>query len=56
MADEIELVILTGGSTELPIINQMVGEIFPQASVSKENKFGSVGLGLAQYAESYFNI
>jgi hypothetical chaperone protein len=54
MADEIELVILTGGSTELPIINRMVGEIFPQASVSNKNKFGSVGLGLAQYAGEVF--
>ena len=47
---DIGLVILTGGSSELPIINQMVAQKIPHAAVSNDNKFGSVGLGLAYNA------
>ncbi len=47
---DIDLVILTGGSSELPIINDMVREKFPNAQISKDDKFGSVGKGLAYNA------
>ena len=53
--DQIELVILTGGSTELPIINKLVGDAFPHAELSKDDKFGSVGLGLGYYAKRAFS-
>lgn len=52
--DQIELVILTGGSTELPIINQMIAQEFPHAQIERKNKFGSVGLGLAHHAGRIF--
>ncbi len=52
--DAIGLIILTGGSSELPIINQMVANKFPAASLSNDNKFGSVGLGLAYNAGFVF--
>ena len=46
-ATDIGLVILTGGTSELPIINKMVRKTFPNADISNEDKFGSVGRGLA---------
>lgn len=49
---DIDLVILTGGSTELPIINELINEKFPHAEISNANKFGSVGLGLAYYGKN----
>jgi hypothetical chaperone protein len=52
--DDIDLVILTGGSSELPIINHIVAEKFPNAQISEDNKFGSVGLGLAYNAGQIF--
>ena len=48
---DINLVILTGGSSELPVINNMVKRKFPHAEISKDDKFGSVGKGLAHYAD-----
>ena len=47
---DINLIILTGGSSELPIINQLMRNVFPDAALSNDNKFGSVGLGLAYHA------
>lgn len=46
-ANDIQMVILTGGSTEIPLIQDTVQNIFPQAEISQENKLSSVGLGLA---------
>ncbi len=53
-ADAIELIVLTGGSSELPAINTMVGAVFPNATVSRNDKFCSVGLGLAYSAAQVF--
>lgn len=52
--DDIGLVILTGGSSEIPVINEMVGLKFPNAKLSKDDKFGSVGRGLAYNAAQLF--
>ena len=46
-AEDVGLVILTGGSTEIPLINQTVRNIFTCAAFSSGNKLSSVGLGLA---------
>jgi hypothetical chaperone protein len=43
---DIEIVILTGGSTEVPLVQQCFQEMFPSATISGENKLSSVGLGL----------
>jgi hypothetical chaperone protein len=43
---DIELVILTGGSTEVPLVQRAFKEIFPTADIADENKLSSVGLGL----------
>ena len=44
---DIQLVILTGGSTEIPLVQQQMLQSFPNAELSQENKLSSVGLGLA---------
>ena len=46
-AQDVELIILTGGSTEIPFVKQTLCSFFPNAEISDENKFSSVGLGLA---------
>ncbi len=46
-SSDVELVILTGGSTEIPAIKKLVEIYFPNAELSQENKLSSVGLGLA---------
>lgn len=43
----IELVILTGGTTEVPIVQSTFRNLFPNAVIADENKLSSVGLGLA---------
>ena len=53
-AGDIDLVILTGGSTELPVIDRLVRGLFPQAAISQGNKLDSVGLGLAYRAAALF--
>lgn len=47
MASQIETVILTGGSTEIPSLQKALCAVFPKAVLSSENKLSSVGLGLA---------
>lgn len=54
--EKIELVILTGGSTEIPVLQRSVRRIFPQALLSQENKLASVGLGLAYDSRRRFGI
>jgi hypothetical chaperone protein len=45
--DAIDLVILTGGSTEIPGIQSAFRNLFQNAKQADENKLSSVGLGLA---------
>jgi hypothetical chaperone protein len=52
--DEIDLIILTGGSTELPMIHELIAQTFPHAAISQGNKMDSVGLGLAYRAGNIF--
>jgi hypothetical chaperone protein len=51
---DIELVILTGGSTEIPLIQLAFKNLFPNAIFSDENKLSSVGLGLAYDSQKKF--
>ncbi len=53
-ADAINLVILTGGSTEVPAVQQTFRNLFPQAEIADENKLSSVGLGLAFDSKNKF--
>lgn len=45
--EAIELVILTGGSTEVNSVQAAFKTLFPHAAITEENKLSSVGLGLA---------
>jgi hypothetical chaperone protein len=51
---DIELVILTGGSTEIPLIQGLFKKLFKNAALSDENKLSSVGLGLAYDSQRKF--
>jgi hypothetical chaperone protein len=53
-ASDIQLVILTGGSTEIPKIKRAFQELFPIARIADENKLSSVGIGLAYDSERRF--
>ncbi|MBO0932909.1 Hsp70 family protein [Fibrella aquatilis] len=52
--DAIELVILTGGSTEVQAIQTEFRRLFPQAAIADDNKLSSVGLGLAYDSRNKF--
>lgn len=54
LAEKIDLIILTGGSTEIPAVKNVLCDVFPQAQISAENKLTSVGLGLAYDGYHYF--
>jgi hypothetical chaperone protein len=51
---DIDLVILTGGSTEVPLVQSAFKKLFPEASFADENKLSSVGLGLAYDSRKKF--
>ncbi|MGC3947132.1 MAG: Hsp70 family protein [Chryseolinea sp.] len=53
-AADIQLVILTGGSTEIPRVKQAFQKLFPLARIADENKLSSVGIGLAYDSERRF--
>jgi hypothetical chaperone protein len=50
----IDLVILTGGTTEVPLVQSTFRALFPNAAIADENKLSSVGLGLAYDAARKF--
>jgi len=52
--EAIELVILTGGSTEVPAVQAEFKRLFPNADIADENKLSSVGLGLAYDSQNKF--
>ncbi|CAG5017257.1 Chaperone protein DnaK [Dyadobacter sp. CECT 9275] len=54
-AGDIDLVILTGGTTEVPVVQHEFAVLFPNAKVSGENKLSSVGLGLAYDSRNKFS-
>ncbi len=45
-AGDINLVVLTGGGTGVPVVRSLVQRLLPNAKVSAENMLSSVGLGL----------
>lgn len=51
---EISLVILTGGSTEIPHLQDSITQRFAHAQISQDNKLSSVALGLAHDAGRIF--
>ncbi|MEZ0541833.1 Hsp70 family protein [Fibrella arboris] len=53
--EAIDLVILTGGSTEVHSVQAEFKRLFPNAAIADENKLSSVGLGLAYDSRNKFN-
>lgn len=53
--EDIELVILTGGTTEVPLVQTEFRSLFPNADIADENKLSSVGLGLAYDSHNRFS-
>lgn len=53
-SDKIDLVILTGGSCEIPVIQQLFKHLFPEAIFSEKEKLLSVGFGLTEAARRIF--
>ncbi len=51
---DIDLIILTGGSTQVPYVYNVFKNMFPSAVISDSNKMDSVGLGLAYDAMRRF--
>lgn len=52
---DIQLIILTGGSTEVPAIQAGLKARFPQAMIADEYKLSSVGLGLTYESRNRFS-
>lgn len=53
-ADDIELVIITGGTSYLPAVRALIKRDFAAAQISQDGAFDSVGLGLGYCAKSVF--
>ncbi len=51
---DIDMVILTGGTTEIPYIANKIHQLFPSADVSSSNKMASVAMGLGMDARRRF--
>ena len=56
LASQIQLLIFTGGSTEIPAVQLAFRQIFPDADISEGNKLSSVATGLAYEAQRIFGI
>ncbi len=52
--DAIDTLILTGGSTQVPVVSRRIRELLPNARAVSTDAFGSVGLGLALDAKRKF--
>lgn len=52
--NQIQLIVLTGGPTETPLIKSLIRATFPAAGISEENKLSSVALGLGFDARRRF--
>lgn len=51
---DIQTLIMTGGSTQIPILRTQLNNLFPGANFVQTDAFGSVGLGLALDASRRF--
>ncbi|MCF8479547.1 MAG: Hsp70 family protein [Rhodospirillum sp.] len=52
--ERIDLLVLTGGSTEMPLLQAQLRRLFPEATLEPCDTFGAVGSGLALEAEALF--
>lgn len=54
--EDIEIVILTGGPTETPLLKETICRRFAAAELSEENKLSSVALGLGYDSQRKFGL
>jgi hypothetical chaperone protein len=52
--EDVEVLILTGGGAQVPLVRRAATSRFPQARLARSDQFGSVGLGLAVDAARRF--
>jgi len=53
-ANEIDLLILTGGTSKIPLVYRTICSLFPHAIISDKQRMESVALGLAHFAQQVF--
>ena len=51
--EQVGLLILTGGTTEIPSVRRSILNVFPEADISEDNKLSSVAQGLV-YSSQFF--
>ena len=52
--DDIDLLILTGGTSKIPLVYRSICKLFPRAAISDKQRMESVALGLAHTAKRVF--
>jgi hypothetical chaperone protein len=55
-AATIEQIVLTGGSTNMPLVQDVLKRCFPRASMEAADTFGAVALGLALESQGRFGV
>ncbi len=53
--EAVDLVVLTGGSTEMPLVQEAIRQALPNSVIEPCDKFGAVGSGLALEAAAVFD-
>lgn len=52
--DAVDMLILTGGTSQIPLIQRAIRKLFPNAFISDKQRMESVALGLAHMAQKVF--
>ena len=52
--NQIDMLILTGGTSQIPLVQQAIRKLFPNAEISDNQRMESVALGLAHMARNIF--
>ncbi len=52
--DNIDMLILTGGTSQIPLVQYAIRQLFPNAQISDKQRMESVALGLAHMASKIF--
>ena len=53
-ADAVDMLILTGGTSQIPLVQRAIRQLFPDAFISDKQRMESVALGLAHMAQKVF--
>ena len=53
-SDNIDMLILTGGTSQIPLVQRAIRQLFPNALISDKQRMESVALGLAHMAQKVF--